>query len=93
MTTADRPALRKTQYHSTAWLLLGLLLAGRVCAGAPPVLVSKWERFERAFQSVVAYANPLQDALDNLDRNPDNLPARDAARKSPLANQKPLKDW
>lgn len=37
--------------------------------------------------------NPLQDALDNLDRNPDNLPARDAARKSPLANQKPLKDW
>lgn len=38
-------------------------------------------------------ANPLQDALDNLDRNPENLPARDAARKSPLANQKPLKDW
>ncbi len=37
--------------------------------------------------------NPLQDALDNLDRNPENLPARDAARKSPLANQKPLKDW
>lgn len=37
--------------------------------------------------------NPLQDALDNLDRNPDNLPARDAAKKSPLANQKPLKDW
>jgi len=37
--------------------------------------------------------SPLQDALDNLDRNPDNLPARDAAKKSPLANQKPLKDW
>ncbi|MBL8786603.1 MAG: hypothetical protein JNJ59_16990 [Deltaproteobacteria bacterium] len=38
-------------------------------------------------------ANPLQDALDNLDRNPENLQARDAAKKSPLANQKPLKDW
>lgn len=37
--------------------------------------------------------NPLQDAIDNLDRNPENLQARDAARKSPLANQKPAKDW
>ncbi len=37
--------------------------------------------------------NPLKEALDNLDKNPENLPARDAAKKSPLANQKPLKDW
>lgn len=35
----------------------------------------------------------LQDALDKLDKNPENLPARDAANRSPLANQKPLKDW
>lgn len=37
--------------------------------------------------------NPLQEALDKLDKNPENLPARDAANRSPLANQKPLKDW
>ncbi len=37
--------------------------------------------------------SPLKDALDKLDKNPENLQARDAAKKSPLANQKPLKDW
>lgn len=37
--------------------------------------------------------NALQEALDKLDKNPENLPARDAANRSPLANQKPLKDW
>jgi len=36
---------------------------------------------------------PLEDALDNLDKNPENLEARDSARKSPLAGQKPIKDW
>jgi hypothetical protein len=40
-----------------------------------------------------ATQNPLQDALDKLDKNPENLQAREAEKKSPLANQKPLKDW
>jgi hypothetical protein len=31
--------------------------------------------------------------LDKLDRNPENLEARDSARKTPLAGQKPVKDW
>ncbi|TNF32315.1 MAG: tetratricopeptide repeat protein [Deltaproteobacteria bacterium] len=36
---------------------------------------------------------PLQDALDKLDRNPENLEATESARKSPLANRRPGKDW
>jgi hypothetical protein len=38
-------------------------------------------------------ARPLEDVLDKLDRNPENLEARDSARKTPLAGQKPVKDW
>ena len=36
---------------------------------------------------------PLQDALDKLDRNPENLEAVESAKKSPLANGRPVKDW
>lgn len=36
---------------------------------------------------------PLEDALDKLDRNPENLEANENAKRSPLAGQKPLKDW
>jgi len=36
---------------------------------------------------------PLQDALDKLDRNPENLEAVESAKKSPLANRRPGKDW
>ncbi|MCC6622276.1 MAG: tetratricopeptide repeat protein [Deltaproteobacteria bacterium] len=38
-------------------------------------------------------SQPLQDALDKLDRNPENLEASESAKKSPLANHRPLKDW
>jgi len=36
---------------------------------------------------------PLQDALDKLDRNPENLEAKESAKSSPRANQRPIKDW
>ncbi|MCB9786801.1 MAG: tetratricopeptide repeat protein [Deltaproteobacteria bacterium] len=36
---------------------------------------------------------PLEDALDKLDRNPQNLEAQERALKSPLANHPPEKDW
>lgn len=36
---------------------------------------------------------PLEDALDKLDRNPQNLEAKERALKSPLANHPPEKDW
>ena len=36
---------------------------------------------------------PLEDALDKLDRNPQNLEARQRAQTSPLTNHPPEKDW
>ncbi|MEK7676103.1 MAG: DUF4038 domain-containing protein [Verrucomicrobiota bacterium] len=42
-----------------------LILLGGSCSTTPLArltLVSRWDRFERTFESQVAYANPLQDA-------------------------------
>jgi hypothetical protein len=44
-------------------------------------------------QDPQAAPTPLEDLLDKLDRNPDNLEARDSARKTPLTGQRPRKDW
>jgi tetratricopeptide (TPR) repeat protein len=36
---------------------------------------------------------PLEQSLDNTDRNRENLEAKDAKRRSSLANHPPVKDW
>lgn len=36
---------------------------------------------------------PFEDALDKLDRNPENLEAKESGKKSPLANHPAAKDW
>lgn len=38
-------------------------------------------------------ANPIEDAMDQIDRNPDNLEALEALRKSQFRNTEPDKDW
>ena len=54
-----------TRFGMFAAALLGavvLLLSG--CATSPesrPTVVSKWERFERSFQSLIPYVHPLQE--------------------------------
>ena len=37
--------------------------------------------------------DPIEDAMEQIDRNPDNLEAIDALRKSPFRNTDPEKDW
>lgn len=51
------------------------------------------EEPERDEQQEEQRSDPLQDALDKLDRNPDNLEAQESARKSPVSNHRPRKDW
>ncbi len=36
---------------------------------------------------------PIEDMLRDLEKNPDNLQARQALRRSPLRNWRPEKDW
>ncbi len=38
-------------------------------------------------------ADPLEEALDKLDRNPQNLEALETLKASPLTNHPPEKDW